>query len=188
MPGQTRPSPFPERCLSQRALLQEMLVSCLVQVQAAGTDPVCKRFGRAGQHSAQPCGYRCLLRRGAEQLLQGTAPSCQQHLNELGNRGCVGWHREGVVEAKSNIPACVKAQLSTAPVQRAAGEQPRVWGAALGAGGGGSSGQHPVGGCGGCGQHWLCAEVVLQQLARAEIFLLLCTSVFPVSSALRAEA
>lgn len=145
MPGQTRPSPFPERCLSQRALLQEMLVSCLVQVQAAGTDPECKRFGRAGQHSAQHSGYRCLLRRGAEQLLQGTAPSCQQHLNELGNRGCVGWHREGVVEAKSNIPACVKAQLSTAPAQRAAGEQPRVWGAALGAGGGGELWAAPSG-------------------------------------------
>lgn len=115
MPGQTHPSPFPERRLSQRALLQKMLVSCLVLVQAAGTDPVFKRFGRAEQHSAQPSGYRCLLRRGAEQLLQGTAPSSQQHLNELGNRGCVGWHREdSVVEAKSNIPARVKAQLSRA--------------------------------------------------------------------------
>lgn len=117
VPGQTHPSPFPERCLSQRALLQKMLVSCFVQVQTAGTGPGCKRFGRAEQHSAQPSVYRCLLRRGAwgpEQLLQGTAPSfSQQHLNELGNRGCASWQREDrVVEAKSDIPACVKAQLS----------------------------------------------------------------------------
>lgn len=182
MPGKTHPSPFPERRLSQRALLQKMLVSCLVLVQAAGTDPVCKRFGRAEQHSAQPSGYRCLLRRGAEQLLQGTAPSSQQHLNELGNRGCVGWHREdSVVEAKSNSPARVKAQLS-ACAESCRGAATCLWGS-TGGWWGGSSGQHPVGGCGDCGQHWLCAEVILQQMARAEILLLLCTSVFPVSSA-----
>lgn len=102
----------------------------------------------------------------------------------------MNWGTEAVWDGtgKEWLKQSQTSQLSTAPAQRAAGEQPRVCGAALGAGGGGSSGQHPAGGCGGCGQHWLCAEVILQQMARAEIFLLLCTSVFPASSALRAEA